>query len=604
MGGDGNHDGVAAPVLADQIVLGQLLLDALDVGGGLVDLVDGDDGLHACGLGMADGLDGLGHHAVIGGNHQHGDVGRHRAAQAHGSEGLVAGGVQEGDLPAVEVDGVRADVLGDAACLARSHAGLADVVQQTGLAVVDVAHDGHDRRARDQILLRVLHVLLLEGVLGGLGNLLFKLDVVLRADQTGGLVIQLVVDGGDDAQHHQLLDDLAGGLADALGQVAHGDRLGGHHGLLDAHGLESLGLGRSLLLLLSAHELVIIAVDGHVHAGVAAAVAVLVGIALRIVLAHVLLLVGIVVGYALLLHRRGEVGHLAAAIAGARTAAEAAATLTAALRAALALGTVAVGTGALLARLCRTAVLALRPVAILTLLTRLCGTAIGALGTGALLALLRRTAIGTLRACTLLARLHRTAIGALRARTVLTLLRGTLLHGCGPRGALLGLCRRLLRGCGRGGRSRLRRRFGLGLRLDLSAGLRGHFRHLFAGIGVHELRIRLVALALLLLRLAILHLLRLTGKIPGDPAQVAQHILGPLAHLGDALQHFSGIRAQFFGCVLNPDFGHSLNAPPIVINHRSAFASSSMRSAMDGSVIAATMRPGFPIASPSSCSGA
>ena len=34
--------------------------------------------------------------------------------------------------------------------------GLADRVEQLGLAVVDVTHDGHDRRARDEVLLVAL----------------------------------------------------------------------------------------------------------------------------------------------------------------------------------------------------------------------------------------------------------------------------------------------------------------------------------------------------------------------------------------------------------------------------------------------------------------
>ena len=43
---------------------------------------------------------------------------------------------------------VGADVLGDAARLARRHLWCADVVEQRGLAVVDVAHDGDHRRTR------------------------------------------------------------------------------------------------------------------------------------------------------------------------------------------------------------------------------------------------------------------------------------------------------------------------------------------------------------------------------------------------------------------------------------------------------------------------
>jgi hypothetical protein len=37
-------------------------------------------------------------------------------------------------------------MLGDAAGFARHDIGVADGVEQRGLAVVDVTHDGHDRR--------------------------------------------------------------------------------------------------------------------------------------------------------------------------------------------------------------------------------------------------------------------------------------------------------------------------------------------------------------------------------------------------------------------------------------------------------------------------
>ena len=54
-------------------------------------------------LAWLDGLDGLRHHAVIGGHHQHDDVGHLGAAGAHRGERRVAGRVEEGDaLAAVQ----------------------------------------------------------------------------------------------------------------------------------------------------------------------------------------------------------------------------------------------------------------------------------------------------------------------------------------------------------------------------------------------------------------------------------------------------------------------------------------------------------------------
>ena len=92
---------VAAPLLGHDAELGELLLDLLDVGVGLVDLVDDDDHRHLGRLGVVDGLDGLRHDAVVGGHHDGRDVGDLGAPRAHGGEGLVARRVEERDGLAV-----------------------------------------------------------------------------------------------------------------------------------------------------------------------------------------------------------------------------------------------------------------------------------------------------------------------------------------------------------------------------------------------------------------------------------------------------------------------------------------------------------------------
>ena len=99
------------------------------------------------GLGVVDRLDRLGHDAVVGGDDEDDDVGDAGPPRPHGGEGLVAGSVDEGQQLAVPLHLVGADVLGDAAGLAGDHVRLTDPVEQQRLAVVDVAHDGDDRRA-------------------------------------------------------------------------------------------------------------------------------------------------------------------------------------------------------------------------------------------------------------------------------------------------------------------------------------------------------------------------------------------------------------------------------------------------------------------------
>ena len=145
---DGHQRRVAAVLLDDHAVLGQLGLDAIGVGVRLVDLVERHDDRHLGRLGVVDRLEGLGHDAVVRRNHQDRDVGHLGAARAHGRERLVAGRVEEDDRVAVLGDLARADVLGDAAALARRDVRGAHRVEQAGLAVVDVAHHGHDRRPR------------------------------------------------------------------------------------------------------------------------------------------------------------------------------------------------------------------------------------------------------------------------------------------------------------------------------------------------------------------------------------------------------------------------------------------------------------------------
>ena len=92
-----DDDRVAAPRLGDELVLGELREHALRIGVGLVDLVDRHDDRHVGGAGVVDGLDGLRHDAVVGGDHQHDDVGRLGATSTHLRERGVTRGVEERD---------------------------------------------------------------------------------------------------------------------------------------------------------------------------------------------------------------------------------------------------------------------------------------------------------------------------------------------------------------------------------------------------------------------------------------------------------------------------------------------------------------------------
>ena len=162
---------------------------------------------------MVDGLDGLGHHAVVGGDDEHDDVGDLRAAGPHGGERLVARRVDERDRVVVPLDLVGADVLGDAAGLARDDVGGADLVEQQRLAVVDVAHDRDDRRTGPQVGLVLLFVVLvLEVLREELGLLLLtRVDEAHVRAELGREQLDHVVGQRLGGRHHLALEQAGTG---------------------------------------------------------------------------------------------------------------------------------------------------------------------------------------------------------------------------------------------------------------------------------------------------------------------------------------------------------------------------------------------------------
>ena len=101
------------------------------------------------------------------------------------------------------------------------HVGFADGVEQRGLAVVHVAHDGDHRGA----LLQVLGVL---GLFDGLHGFHFVADggrggAEFARHFGGQLGIQRLVDGGEDAAVQQLLDHQVGLHVQLFGKLLHGD---------------------------------------------------------------------------------------------------------------------------------------------------------------------------------------------------------------------------------------------------------------------------------------------------------------------------------------------------------------------------------------------
>ncbi len=220
--------GFAAQAFHYDLVLQQFVDHLGRVGARLVDLVDRHDDRRAGSLGVLDGLDGLGHDAVVGGHHQHHDVGDVGAARPHGGERRVAGGVEEGHgLAVLQPHLIGADMLGDAAVFAGRNVGRAQGVQQRGLAVVDVTHDRHHGGARQQVIVDILvadeaffHV--------GLGHAADRV-AEFGGHQLGGVVVDDVVDLEHHALTHQELDDLHAAGRHPVGELRHGDDVGNDH---------------------------------------------------------------------------------------------------------------------------------------------------------------------------------------------------------------------------------------------------------------------------------------------------------------------------------------------------------------------------------------
>src|SRR5690242_14103440 len=227
-GRDLDLERIAAEDLHHDLLAQQLGTHALRIGARLVDFVDGDDHRHAGRLGVVDGLDRLRLNPIVGGDDENYDVGHLGTALAHGGKCLMARGVDERDLvPGRRHHLIGADMLRDAAGLLADDIGGADGVEQRGFAVVDMAHDGDDRRARLQIL----------GLIVGADEAF--LDVGLRhapdrvpellCDELSRVGVDHIGDLVHVAVAHERFDDVDATLGHAIGELLDGDDLRDNH---------------------------------------------------------------------------------------------------------------------------------------------------------------------------------------------------------------------------------------------------------------------------------------------------------------------------------------------------------------------------------------
>ena len=173
---------------------------------------------------MVQRLDSLRHDVIVGSDNHNNDIGDLGTTGTHSGKRLVTRGIQEGDATAVgQLHVIGTDVLGDTTSLTGNDVRVADVVQQRGLTVVNVTHDGHNRRTLNEICGIVF--LVADG-LGHLGTGILGLEAKLVGNNVDGLGVQTLVDAHHHAQVHTSGDNLVDGHVHHACQVIGSHKLG------------------------------------------------------------------------------------------------------------------------------------------------------------------------------------------------------------------------------------------------------------------------------------------------------------------------------------------------------------------------------------------
>ena len=214
---------LTTPLLNEQVHVSQVLTDTVWVSTWLINLVDSEYHWHTGSLCMGDSLLGSRHHGVIGCDDDDGDIGGLCTTGTHGGKRFVTWSIQEGYLAtAVQGHTVSTDVLGNTTRLTGNHIGIADIVEQRGLTVVNVTHHGYDWSTWNQVVLIILF--LAHGLLN-LGTHVFGLETELLSHHVDGFSIQTLVDRYHDTYTHQGRDNLSNADVHHRSQLANGNEL-------------------------------------------------------------------------------------------------------------------------------------------------------------------------------------------------------------------------------------------------------------------------------------------------------------------------------------------------------------------------------------------
>ncbi|CCJ95227.1 hypothetical protein BN131_2900 [Cronobacter malonaticus 681] len=202
-------------------MLRQFVFNAIRIGIRLIDFVHRNDDRHFRRFRVLDSFDGLRHHAVVRRNHQNHDVRCLRTTCTHRGKRGVARGIQEGDHAVIGLHMVCTDVLGNATRFARRHFRGTDIVEQRGFTVVNVTHDGHNRRARLSLCahITIAHYRFFQLVFTTQDNFVAH----LFSNQLRGFLIDDLVDGRHRAELHHRFDNLRAFYSHLVSKFSDGD---------------------------------------------------------------------------------------------------------------------------------------------------------------------------------------------------------------------------------------------------------------------------------------------------------------------------------------------------------------------------------------------
>ena len=207
MCGNGNHNGIAAPIFRNQFMFSQLLFNMVRVCTFTVHFVNSNNDGHFRCFSMVDCFDGLRHYTVICSNNEDSNVSYLSTTSTHCGERFVTRGIKEYDGFALMADFVRTDVLGNTASFACSNIGFTDCVKQRSFTMVNVTHYGNYRRTQYAFFRIIFYF----GNFSRIFIRSFLTDFYTKffTDKLSGFEVDVLVNGNHHTQHEQRFDNFA-----------------------------------------------------------------------------------------------------------------------------------------------------------------------------------------------------------------------------------------------------------------------------------------------------------------------------------------------------------------------------------------------------------